>query len=272
MYMNREAETAPMRGRLAARVSPYLAAILFVAPVVGATLPGVGPWASWVAETIDDRKQVLSPTVAVGADGRIHLAYAVDVSGTDPNVLHYATRNLGLWSITRVSPSGQWGVNPSIAVDSQGHPHIAYQDAKTSDLWYARWTGSAWAIELVAATGSRGHWPALVLDSLDRPHILDTQSRTGPEGLYYSTKDLSGWQSTEIYSNVGSLDAHLAIDTGDSLHASFSQLSPTSVVYGKLSPGGSWAFDQFAGFENDIAVTPGGIAHIAFQPVDSWEL
>lgn len=65
--------------------------------------------------------------------------------------------------------------HPSIALDAQGRPHIAYQGGQ-NELEHAWWDGQTWQTEIVdgASTGSSGatgYWASLAIDAQDRLHI-----------------------------------------------------------------------------------------------------
>ena len=68
----------------------------------------------------------------------------------------------------------------TLALDSKGYPHIAYQDATQKKLVYIRWDGCNWTAPRVFNTVDAGYDISLVLDKNDRPHIL---SQIGTHGL-----------------------------------------------------------------------------------------
>ena len=59
----------------------------------------------------------------------------------------------------------------SLALDSNGHPHISYYDYTNGDLKYAIWTGSSWNIESVDTDGNVGRYTSIALDNNDNPYI-----------------------------------------------------------------------------------------------------
>jgi hypothetical protein len=60
------------------------------------------------------------------------------------------------WSIETVDSTGDVGELTSMALDSNGYPHISYSDITNRYLKYAKWTGSAWSNEAVDSGGNVG--------------------------------------------------------------------------------------------------------------------
>jgi hypothetical protein len=100
------------------------------------------------------------------------------------------------WEARTVDQSGGSGKFNSIAVDSAGHPHLAYANVKaeTSGLRYAQWDGQSWKNEVLEGQG--GPYPiysvALALDRNDTPHItyMDLTQRVAK----YATRRDGKWQ------------------------------------------------------------------------------
>ncbi|MBC7080882.1 MAG: hypothetical protein H5T44_01330 [Thermoplasmatales archaeon] len=72
-------------------------------------------------------------SIAVDSYKRIHVAY-FGWKGWD---LKYAYFD-GEWHLEKVDEEGDVGAYPSIAIDSNGYPHISYTDRSNLDLKYAR--------------------------------------------------------------------------------------------------------------------------------------
>ncbi|MDI6819463.1 MAG: hypothetical protein QMC89_00960 [Candidatus Hodarchaeaceae archaeon] len=70
-----------------------------------------------------------------------------------------------------VDSEGKVGAEPKIALDGNGHPHVAYNHWERRDLKYAGWTGSGWKVETVDWEGSVGRYPSIALDERGYPHI-----------------------------------------------------------------------------------------------------
>ena len=62
-----------------------------------------------------------------------------------------------------------FGSITSIALDSNGYPHISY--STNSDLKYAKWTGTAWSKTTADSSGRVGEYISIALDSNGYPHI-----------------------------------------------------------------------------------------------------
>jgi hypothetical protein len=105
----------------------------------------------------------------IDQNDKLHLCYTV---GGDDSGLKYATFSGSNWSIQTVDETG-W--DASLALDSLGNPHIAYELDNGAGHKYTKWTGSSWSTYTIDQEGSssiRGNnFVSLALDSARNPHI-----------------------------------------------------------------------------------------------------
>ncbi|MBP1928956.1 hypothetical protein J2741_001503 [Methanolinea mesophila] len=94
------------------------------------------------------------------------------------------------WKITTVDPNA--GKSTSIAVDSAGHPHIAYIDPDRGTLLYAWNDGSGWQIDTVDDDVPGDQATAIAVEGTNRPHIAYTDMERGL--LKYATS----WDKTTL--------------------------------------------------------------------------
>jgi hypothetical protein len=135
--------------------------------------------------------------------GRLHLAYY----DRDAQMLKYTVRSTnGKWSpVETVDNIPLHGFNPSIALDGNGHPGIAYTDANNGDLMYAFNDGSAWSVQDADAPGSTGHYPSLAFARFDLPFISYYDKTHG--ALKLATIDEGKWKLATIDSgDIGTRD------------------------------------------------------------------
>ena len=87
------------------------------------------------------------------------------------------------------------GWDCSLALDSQGNPHIAYFDNDYGALRYAAYDGTAWTVTVVDSSGWVGEHCSLTLDANDRPHISYQKGILAAVnvGLKYATLHDTGW-------------------------------------------------------------------------------
>lgn len=91
----------------------------------------------WLLETIASDGG--APSIAIRPDGRVAIAF-YDSASTH---LQLATREDDGWTIDTVDESPRAGVNPSLAYDAAGHPHLSYYDETQRVLAYATWVATA---------------------------------------------------------------------------------------------------------------------------------
>ncbi len=138
------------------------------------------------------------------------------LSGTliAPILLQTCALTYGIQSKT-IDTAGNAGRDVSIALDSKGNPHIAYNNGNQTGVKYAYWNGTAWKIQLIedgGASGSNGLWSSIKLDQNDHPHIiyLDLDS-TYHTYLRYATWDGQSWKLQTVDS-AASWHTSLALD------------------------------------------------------------
>jgi hypothetical protein len=133
---------------------------------------------------------------AIAVDSRnVHIAYydRGTATGVLPSV-KYETFPLALVALPVAQTVATLTLNPSfifpqaisIAIDSQGMPHIVFQDAQ-GGLKYAYIQNGIWTVEVIVSSGG-GTYNALALDKNDAPHVafggLSYATRTtGPSGV-----------------------------------------------------------------------------------------
>ena len=122
-----------------------------------------------------------------------HVAYYNDGN------LKYAYKDGPDW-VTEVVDVG--GRCASIALDSDGNPHIAHWYYDYSELKYAFWDGASWHLEtLDGHTGGSDVWTSIAVDSAGHPHIVyrDTVDDYGIKYIFWDGYDwveevvVSGW-------------------------------------------------------------------------------
>ena len=102
------------------------------------------------------------------------------------------------WQVVTVDTGLSGGNATSLALDTSGHPRIAYDAVPASGggaLRYAWSDGASWQVKTVDPGGELGFVPSLALDGSGNPRI----SYNGIMCiLYYAYKDASGWHTEEV--------------------------------------------------------------------------
>ena len=111
----------------------------------------------------------------------------------------------------------QYMTDRSLALDGDGHPHIAYG---AYHLYYAYYDGSAWHYETPDPSFGVGWYAALALDGSDYPHISYYDYTNGD--LKYAYQDAAGWhiETVDSAGNVGQYTS-IALDGSGYPHISY---------------------------------------------------
>lgn len=121
--------------------------------------------------------------------------------------------NGNFWALRTVDNTPGSGKFNSIAVDSKGHPQIAYADLnnESGSVRYARWDGEAWKTEVMEGAGSSSSFRedqgiqecesiSMVLGKDDTPHITYTDASRLL--VKYATK-IDGHWKIEVVDSLG---------------------------------------------------------------------
>jgi hypothetical protein len=84
----------------------------------------------------------------------------------------------------------------SLALDSQGNPHIAYGGDR---LYYAWFDGATWQHEVADTTHGVGSNVHIVLDAGDQPHLLYGAGFIDDMALVHTYRNQAGWQHETIF-------------------------------------------------------------------------
>jgi hypothetical protein len=142
-----------------------------------------------VDAVIEPASTGLYASAALDSEGTPYIAYHFNhPGGADALMVAYAADGdgncgtgiaAGDWNCYTVQTGEGVGRHASMAVDSEGHFHIAYQDAGNGDLWYATsrtavncGPGNSWHCYPVDSTPDVvGQYASIYVDSEDQFHI-----------------------------------------------------------------------------------------------------
>jgi hypothetical protein len=127
--------------------------------------------AGWESETVAPGSSV---SMAIDGQGGAHLSFY----RSQARDLHYARQTGSDWAVETVESADDAGALSSIAVDTEGRPHVLYVKRHQigtdwNQLKYATRGPDGWQTELLPFHQGVGTARiVLVLDSQDRPHVL----------------------------------------------------------------------------------------------------
>jgi hypothetical protein len=149
-------------------------------------------------------------SLAVDAAGDVHLVYL-----SDDDILHYARRTAGVWSLENVPTTTQARISAAVAVDPNGVVHIAYMTGSPYSLMHA-WRAPAattWSFETIDAATSVGNSISLAIDDAGHLHVAYLDFGNGV--LKHAVWNGTAWQ----LETVDSAGDYLAQSTGLALDA-----------------------------------------------------
>ncbi len=266
------------------------------------------PWKWGDTEVLSTESTGFSfwPSIAVDSVGNIHIAWEDSTNytncGTDYDIFYKRWDiSTSTWSITEVvstesTETSSWS---SIAVDSVGNIHIAWEDSTNytncgtdGDIFYKRWntSTSTWSITEVVSTESTGgsYYPSLAVNASGNVHIAweDSTNYTNcgtDRDIFYKRWDTSTstWSITEVVSTESTGSSYypsLAVDASETVHITwrdttdYAYSGPESdIFYKKKDTYFSWTTTEVvstistdAAFIPKIAIDSAGNIHIAW--------
>ena len=190
---------------------------------------------SWDAYTVDtgsspsDLYPGYMTSMAMDQQGQFHIAHFDDKEDD----LRYSTGvPNGQWTTTIVESAGHTGRDPSIAIDTAGNPHIAYNSWTGWDLKYAIYnsTTSLWDPSSISTTGDVGKGNSLFIDQNGVMHVAFSDETD--DVLKYATKSTGLLQTKEIrvqFGQYGSVTGTVVDDTTITVMTPLSGLTPATI-------------------------------------------
>jgi len=212
----------------------------------------------WSLENVDSHEYSSGGwnSIALDSSDHPHISYNgyIESSG---RALRFAVWNGTGWILETVDIIGNHDARyTSIAIDSNGTPHISYW--VFDRLKYANKTGGFWNNVTLDENGFGGIHSSLALDSNGYPHIGHYDRVE--EDLKYTYWTGSDW-TTEIVDSFGRVGEHvsLALDSNDNPHMSYTNDDNVSLRYARWN-GSSWVIQAV-----DHVVSPVGYTSIALD-------
>jgi hypothetical protein len=170
------------------------------------------------------------------------------------------------WVTETVDSEGDVGQRPSLALDSPGHPHIAYHDVTNDRVRYALREATGWTSQTVEEAALT---PSLALDTSGQPHIAFT--RRGP-AVRYAVLSGGEWVSETVDSPAA--DPSLALDSLGDPHIAYFDVRTLpphgpgqGLKYAHRTAGG-WVIESVDRVECDsvsLALDQSGTPHIVYH-------
>jgi hypothetical protein len=175
---------------------------------------GLAAWCgpAWATEwDIEMVAPGITPEIAVDDMGLVHLAWVVE---DDEDTLFYGRRESDGWDITVAPSSGYIAVPLDLAIDDEGHAHIAYHEHYSGNAEYLENSGASWTSSLVSSPGHDGWVPSLALAHDATPHIA---SFDPVEGIEHAVRTGSQWTVESVGTGqlVKNFGAAIAVDASD---------------------------------------------------------
>jgi hypothetical protein len=208
-------------------------------------------------------------SLALDNSGNPHISYYNHTAGN----LWYADRSGGWNRMVADNDLPYYGYNSrgsfsSIAINSTGYPHIAYQylDGGHQDLKYASWDGASWSNVTApdyfeTASGDI----SLALDSTDVAHIASGNQSS----LIYTTYNGVSWTMIMV-DNVGGQvkSVSIALDGSGNPRISYYDSVSKVLKYAQKN-GGTWTKENVSpinggGDYNSLALDSAGNPHISY--------
>jgi hypothetical protein len=136
----------------------------------------------------------------------------------------------------------------SLALDSEGNPHVAFCDSITGNLRYASRSAGAWTIE--TADGSAivlGTSSSLALDDEGNPHVSYVDAAVATlETLKYARKVGGVWIVETVNDSGRVFSSSLTLDAGGNPHIGYRYLGPSDPPGYKYArkTGSTWSIEK----------------------------
>jgi hypothetical protein len=221
-----------------------------------------------------------TPAIAIDSSDNIHVVWH-DNSTAYTDIFYLKSTDGGAtWSSKRLTFNSSDSFSPSIAVDSNNHIHVVWDDFTpgTNDIYYKKSTdgGTTWSTKRLTWTSSNSHEPIIASDKNDNLHVVWTDYTPGNFEVFYkkSTDGGVSWSTKRLTWNMGgSWYPTIAFDSSGNIHLVWHDETPGNyeIYYKKSTTGGaSWSTKRLTWSSGDsretaIAIDPSDNIHVVWQ-------
>ncbi|MBU8922040.1 MAG: T9SS type A sorting domain-containing protein [Bacteroidales bacterium] len=194
------------------------------------------------------------PTVAVGPDGTVHVAWwdtRVDPDETAEGRIAYRSKTSS-WSEEEIAsgPAAD-AMRPNIIVDDSGTVFVAWIDKREiyEQIYYNIRSTEGWATESQLTIGSYTHYHPSLAASEGKLHLIywGNSPSASNAGVFYSVWDYQSWSPPVRLSDTGSMASlcTLAAEADGTLHAAWKDTRDGNeeIYYNTLIPNGTGVED-----------------------------
>jgi hypothetical protein len=172
------------------------------------------------------------------------------------------------WRVFTLDAHGDSGNHSSIAVDSNGNPHISYHNYIPPEpppcgdpLKYAVWDGSSWTLDIVDDQGFVGTHTYIALDGNDIPHISYCDDTNW--NLKYAKKNATGWDIETVDSWPTGEHSSIALDNNGYPHIAYDDDQERAVKYARKDATGWTTEIMCKGTWASLDIDSSGNPHIS---------
>lgn len=193
---------------------------------------------------------------------------------TPDREISYYTGTPGNWNTQRVTDDADSDLWPSLALDKNGHAHIAYhKNIGDAEVYYANNVTGSWVSEQVTDNATPDGMPWIALGSDSCPNIVYTDVAN----LLYTKKAAGIWTSPSIVAPGATFPLtfpFLALDADNKCHVAYAKSDGADYeIYYVNNVTGSWQESKVT--SNDyidayptLALDPNKKIHIAYIELD----
>ena len=230
----------------------------------------------------------ISPAMAIGPDGYIHIVWGDDSRLEDPwmDDILYVYYDGYHWSEPEQISSFDttYSMHPRIAIDSFGYPHVIWKHRAIfpdAAIYYTCLTDTGWAepLDLTEGIGAPSK-PSITIDSNDNIHVVMSTYNGGGTDIFYRMYDGFEWLpiDTIIITSDDSSDPVIALDSQNHLHLAWQEGAYPSVdVFYSKSDGLSWSpiqnisqIDSLPSLNISLALDTFDHPHIVWNQITQW--
>jgi hypothetical protein len=125
---------------------------------------------TWQVDVVDASGPGKYSSLKIDRDGNVHVAFIVDDGNRSPLKYAFWDHRLKKWF---VMPVAEGAAACSLALDSQQHPHISFDDpGGGGKLRHAYWDGKSWVKEAIPLNSEViAYYNSIAFDGQDHPNI-----------------------------------------------------------------------------------------------------